>query len=324
MAVWLPDAPDISPMDIRPAGRLRDSSGIVDDRERLDERYEEDGYLYFRNLLPKEAVEAARREMMAPLLADGLIDADCVWIGGERETGITETGPTYRGVWPRLFDGSGVKDALAKLLGEAPATVPMVQYRAYPPNKRAGGVHQDGFASPGVTGYKPLWIPLIEMDEAMGGLVLATGFTKRDYIHNIAKKPMSPVPAGIIPDSAWLRADYEPTDLVMIHPKTPHTGLPNRSRRVRLSIDTRVQSAANPAAIWGELVDGSPDAVTLKLADGGLRTLRLSDQSFIRSGPDRGPRLSRTEYLEVTPLGELLMAAFEGDHALMLRRADPG
>ena len=324
MSLWLPDAADISTLDIRPVGILRDSSDHIHDRELIEARYEEDGYLFFRDLLPREAVDATRREMMAPLLEQGLIDEDCVWLGGDRDTGIAETGPTYRGVWPRLFERPGVKEALAKLLGEPAATVPMVQYRAYPPNKPPGGVHQDGFYSPGIKGYRPVWIPLIEMDEAMGGLVLATGFTKGGYIHNVAKGVGAPVPAGIIPDSAWLRADYRPSDVLVIHPKTPHTGLPNRSRKVRFSIDTRVESAANPATISGEFVNGSPEAVTLKLAGGQLQTLRLDDETFIRTGPNRGARLSRTEYLEVTPPGQALLASRDGDHALMLRRADAG
>ena len=199
----------------------------------------------------------------------------------------------------------------------------MVQYRAYPPNKAPGGVHQDGFYSPGIKGYRPVWIPLIEMDEAMGGLVLASGFTGGDFIHNTAK-PGNPIPAGIIPNSAWLRADYRPSDVLVIHPKTPHTGLPNRSRKVRFSIDTRVESAANPATVVGEFVSGSPDVVTLKFAGETLRTLKLSDETFIRTGPNRGQRLSRTGYLEVTPPGQMLLASTEGDQALMLRRADAG
>ncbi|MBV9996695.1 MAG: phytanoyl-CoA dioxygenase family protein [Caulobacteraceae bacterium] len=322
MPLFLPDADEIDIGAIRPVTGLRDSAPDLGDRALLNRRYEADGYLFFRGLLPKDAVLAARRDMMAPFLSQGLIDEDCVWLGGDQAAPFGVA--TFAGVWPRLFQRPGIREALDRLLGEPAATVPMVQYRAYPPGGAMGGVHQDGFYSPGIKGYRPVWIPLIEMDQAMGGLALATGFTGRDYIHNVAKSPNSPIPAGVIPDGAWLRADYAPSDVLVIHPQTPHVGLPNRSRKVRFSIDTRVESAADPATLVGELVNGSANAVTLRCGDGALRTLAIDDETFIRTGPKAGTRLSRSDYLELTPPGELILASKEGDRALMLRRAEAG
>ena len=118
MALYLPDAEDLCADDIRPTGRLHDSIGDLDRRDVLDARYEADGYLFFRGLLPPEAVAAARQEMMAPLLAQGVVDEDGRWIGPSRDTAFNETSEAFAGVWPRLFDRPGVRPMLDKLVGE--------------------------------------------------------------------------------------------------------------------------------------------------------------------------------------------------------------
>jgi len=320
MTVFLPDAEDLNVSAIRPTARFRDSSPDIDNRGLIDKRYEADGYLFFRDLLPKEAIAATRDEMLAPLVQQGLTDKDGVWTGGDRAS-FTETAPEFNGVWRRLFERPCVREAFQRLLGEPASPVPIVQYRAYPPRDSFGGVHQDGFYSPGITGYRPVWIPLVPMDEDVGGLMLAVGQTNKGYFHNTAKAPPYPIPAGMIPDSAWAWIDYRPGDVLVIHPDSPHTGMPNRSRRVRLSLDARVQSAANPATVVGRLTSITPEAVVLELEEGGASRLSLTEDTFIRAGVNAGVRLSREEFARSDSLGVRVLVAKDGDRAVMLRRA---
>jgi hypothetical protein len=49
-------------------------------------------------------------------------------------------------------------------------------------------------------------------------------------------------------DPAWATAEYLPGDVVIFHSLTIHGSVPNRSERVRLSVDYRYQSASQPIA----------------------------------------------------------------------------
>src|SRR3546814_15809194 len=64
------------------------------------------------------------------------------------------------------------------------------------------GVHQDGFFSPGIRNYKPVWTPLTDCEREVGGLMLAVRQCNRGFFHNLAKTPSS-IPEGVIPDDSW-------------------------------------------------------------------------------------------------------------------------
>jgi hypothetical protein len=326
MTVQMPDAIDLDPASIRPTGALVDSRALLDDHAALDRRYETDGYLYFRRLIDIDVVRRARGRMIAALEQAGLARADgeqAIWTGGDGPT-LSEISPAYSGIVDELVTDPRVLPLLEKILGEPAKTVPMVQYRAYKPHNRLGGVHQDGFYSPGIAGYRPLWIALIDMEPAMGGLVLHPNYVGRGFLHNLAKPPRCPMPAGILPEQGWSRADYRAGDVVVLHPHTPHVGLPNTSGHIRLSIDTRVQSVARPSTIVGDVIGVAPGSITLRTDDGAALALVVDDETFIRTGDNPSVRMSRTELVDRTVTGARVLAAVDGDHALMLRRADPG
>ena len=55
---------------------FHDSSGIVDDADALRARMAEDGYLFVRQLLPKDALLDVRRQMLEVLARAGMIRRD--------------------------------------------------------------------------------------------------------------------------------------------------------------------------------------------------------------------------------------------------------
>jgi len=318
-------AADTRPEDADPVRELRDSADLINDREALDATYEREGYLFFRGLLPPKAVSEARGRMAAPLIARGLAvqsGEDLLWTGGDAAS-LDEYDGEFGGTCQALFDTPGVRPIFEKLLGESVSLVPLVQYRAYPPGGARGRIHQDGFFSPGISGYRPIWIPLVPMDRDVGGLAIAVGMTGRGYFHN-TDKTNSPIPAGIIPASAWATTDYRPGDVLVIHPETPHVGLPNHSEKVRLSFDTRVQSAARPSVILGSLVDFDEQRIVLRRDDGVVETLEIDDETFIRTGESPGRRLSRAEFASATRRGLQVIAARADGKAHMLRRSAAG
>ena len=157
----------------------------------------------------------------------------------------------------------------------------------------------------------------------MGGLVLAPGLTHKGYFHNLAAPPKTRIPEGVIDEDAWVRENYRPGDVVVIHPHTPHVGLPNRSNRVRFSIDTRVQSTANPAVIVGEVTAFDVDSVPLRLDAGKVVTLKMDDETFIRT-IHFGERISRETFVEKTEPGLRVVASRDGYRVMMLRKPTAG
>lgn len=319
--------PDITLGDVTCTIELNDSAAHVDDLDTLSRQYAENGYLFFRNILPQNAVAETRERMIAPLLERGLVrklGEQAEWVGGEQSS-LGQEAPEFQGVIQGLFNADGVKAILHKLLGEEPSLVPIVQYRASRPFGPVGAVHQDGYYSPGIEGFRPLWIPLVEMNEDMGGLALAVGMTGRGYLHNTDKMPMAPIPQDQIPHDAWARTNYRPGDVLVIHPQTPHVGLLNRSPFVRLSIDTRIQSATNPSVITGRVTGCSPDTVVLTLEGGIVKSFAITDESFLRTNTFAGQRVTRAEFPDVTPVGlDVIASVSADDEIMMLRRLSAG
>ncbi|MFD2580396.1 phytanoyl-CoA dioxygenase family protein [Novosphingobium colocasiae] len=134
--------------------------------------------------------------------------------------------------------------------------VPLVQYRLYPPNGPITPVHQDGFYSPGIEGYRPVWTALVDCPREVGGLMIAVGEHKRGFFHNLARTKTFAIPEGVITPDSWATTDFTAGDVLVVHPHTPHAGTPNRSDRLRVTFDTRVQSAKHPNAFFGRSEGG--------------------------------------------------------------------
>jgi ectoine hydroxylase-related dioxygenase (phytanoyl-CoA dioxygenase family) len=317
---------DLVADEVRPVRDLRVSNNLLGDREALDLEYETYGYLFFRDVLDRASVDAARHRMASVLAKAGVVVEGSdppVW-NGKPFAGLPEESPEFRGISAIIFDAPANNALFEQILGEPVCQVPIVQYRSYPPNKPAGGVHQDGFHSPGVTGYRPIWVPLMPIDREVGGLTLAEASNHSGFFHNLAKPPYFPVARGVIPDEAWVTTDYCVGDLLVVHPHTPHTGLANRSDRFRLSIDTRVQSARTPSVVVGDVAALSTDSVTLSLNSGEQLVLSIDSDSYIRTGERPQERLTQDQMMQVTAIGQRLIAARNGDRAVMLRRASEG
>jgi hypothetical protein len=182
-------------------------------------------------------------------------------------------------------------------------------------------VHQDGQYSPGIEGFRPVWIPLMDIDEAVGGLILAPGQHKRGRLHNLAKSPVFPIAADTIPANAWATTTYRTGDVLVVHPWTPHVGMENRSDRVRFSIDTRVQSAANPSVVLGNVEAVDESSITLRDPNGIRLHYTVDGSSYLRTGSNPGARLSLREFAEQTRLGMRVLASTKGSTAVMIRRA---
>ncbi|MDO7836380.1 phytanoyl-CoA dioxygenase family protein [Sphingobium sp. HBC34] len=319
----LPDASDLDASTIRPTRTFEICNHLLDDHAALDRFYHENGYLFFRNVLDPQTVVDARDAMLA-VAADsfGLVEkGDPVgrWTGKPAEPWSEEL-PAFIGISGKLVEHPANQDVLAKILGEQACMVPIVQYRLYPPHNPLGIVHQDGFYSPGIRDYRPLWIPLVPCPREVGGLTIAVGEHKKGCVHNVAKPNPFPVPDGVIDPDSWATIDFEPGDLLVVHPDSPHVGTANISDRLRISFDTRVQSAANPSAFSATVTSFTPTTVTLAADDPvvGTVTLTVDKDSYLRP-VNRAKREAFETFTAYMKPGMRLVAVREGNRCAMLR-----
>lgn len=322
-ALNLPDAKDIDTLSIVPTREFEVCNGLLDDHAALDAFYEANGYLFFRGVLDPQSVVEARDAMLA-IAADefGLVekgDPTARWTGKPPQPWVEEL-PVFAGISRRLVDNPANQVLLAKILGEKACMVPMVQYRLYPPNGPVTMVHQDGFYSPGIQDYRPLWIPLTPCPREVGGLMVAVGQHKRGYFHNIGKPNPFPVVDGVIDPDSWATTDYQPGDLLVVHPYSPHAAMPNTSDRLRVTFDTRVQSAAHPSAFAATVRAFTPTSVTLEADDPavGTVTLTVDPDSYLRP-LNRGRRETFEHFTDYMAPGMHLVAVREGERLAMLR-----
>lgn len=325
MSVALAEARDIDATGINPRLELQDSNHALGDSALLDALYEEQGYLLFRNVLDRGTIDRALRRMMKIMAGYGVVAEDAtepVWAGKPSPAGLEES-PIFSGICHELVEDPANEEFFHALLGEKPAGVPIVQYRSYSPGTAVSMVHQDGFFSPGIHGFRPVWIPLMTIDRSVGSLMLVPGLHKKGLIHNLAKPPTFPIPADLVPEEAWATTTFHPGDVLIIHPHTPHVGMANTSDRVRFSIDTRIQSADRPCVLLGDVVSTAPDALTIRTAQGD-RTVGIDADTYIRTGENRGARIPLDRFQDNTPAGLRVVVAIDGDQATMVRRASEG
>ncbi|WP_313808440.1 phytanoyl-CoA dioxygenase family protein [Sphingobium sp.] len=320
-----PEADDLQVQDVVAAGELESCNHLLDDPAALNRFYEDNGYILLRGVFDPDTVARARDEMLAVAAQMGLVepgDPTGRWTGKALPASMEES-DLYAGIAKRLIEDPANLSVMEKVLGEPACSVPIVQYRTYPPHSKLGTVHQDGFYSPGIQDYRPVWVSLTPCTRDMGGLALAVGQNKRGYFHNVGKPNPFPIPRDAIPDESWATTDYIPGDVLIVHPCTPHCGLPNTSDRLRISFDSRVQSAANPSAVAGTVTAFTPNSVTVDADRVGEITLSVDEDSYLRP-VNPGVREKFEDFVDYMKPGMRLVVVRDGDRTVMLRRAAEG
>lgn len=324
IAINRPDAVDLDESRIDPARELEACNDFLDDPAKLKAFYDANGYLLARKVLKPATVARARDIMLAEAVRQGLVapgDHHAIWTGQPPVAGLEES-DAFHGASGTIWSDPDNLAVLAKLLGETPCFMPLVQYRIYPPGGSITPVHQDGFYSRGVVNYRPVWTSLTRCTRAMGGLMVAVGQNNRGYLHNIARSSPYPFPADAVPDDAWATTDYDPGDVLIIHPLAPHASRPNHSDRLRVTFDARVQSSTQPTCFAGIVDEVTPNSIVLDIAALGRKRYAVDERTFLRVRSPGGDRYD--ELTEVAQPGMNLMIIIEGDRAETLRKAAPG
>ncbi|MCY3904085.1 MAG: phytanoyl-CoA dioxygenase family protein [Caldilineaceae bacterium] len=237
-----------------------ESNDLSNDGEALRRRADRDGYLFLRNLVDKEAVLAARRDIAGVLQDAGWIDG-----GMEPEEAMTSHPPHVSGepefspVYDRvqriesfhtLAHDEKIMAVTGHLLGDDVLLQPSNIARfIFPSNlEQTTPAHQDFVHIQGTPDVWTAWLPLGDCPRLMGGLGVLTGS------HEFGVLPVSrSLGAGGLRahfekiGGEWVSSPFDNGDILFFHSHTVHWGLPNLSgNRLRLSVDFRYQRASDP------------------------------------------------------------------------------
>ncbi|MQY31572.1 hypothetical protein NRB56_71810 [Nocardia sp. RB56] len=299
---------------------------LLGNHDELERVYREEGYLFFRDVLDHDAVEAVRARYLSILVDDyGVVDpghTEPIWNGKDVSDFPVKVPEIYgSGCWEEFTANPRIHAFFEEVVGEPISWVPSTEYRLNPPVAEepedfVAGRHQDGFFNEGIP-FRTCWLPFTDIDFACGGVAIAPGISKHGYLHDWNSPPKYAIPAGAVPDSAWARPSvYHPGDALIFSEATPHSGLRNRSDRFRLSMDIRMSPKSAPQPVVGVLSAVTSDSITLDTAEGPV-TLIVDDRSYLRLKD--GAQLPRERMREYLELGEKMMAGRNGDRALVVR-----
>jgi hypothetical protein len=248
-----------------------DSTDLLDNGTALAERMRRDGYLFLRGLLPAEAVHSVQRQVGEIARADGwlkadrpveeavvdpagfCVDPDPVYLRTLRKINLLED-------YHRLKHHPALLGFFERMLGGAVFPHPRVLMRNIFPAREefTTKAHQDFPNVQGTEEVYTAWIPLIDIFLGMGPLQVAAG-THTEGVFDFA---IASGAGGIeIPDTLegrWASGDFLVGDVLIFHSMTVHKGLPNRSDRLRMSMDVRFQLVSEPFNPDNAQADGQP------------------------------------------------------------------
>jgi hypothetical protein len=231
---------------------LVDSASLADDPVALRARLAHDGYLFFRGLLPTGPVGDAGARIRAILKAGGWREDVPPTASAAAATHRASLGEAARGaaflaaMASRPFNQipylPTLRGLIRSLLGPDAFSYPVKVLRAVHPETggevpQARHIHHD-YGAASVDDMLTTWIPLMPIPRHVGGLAVQPG----------SNRSHPRIPRLLAEDQrGWASADYEIGDVLVFHCLTAHAALPNRSDRLRLSQDSRWQTADRPA-----------------------------------------------------------------------------
>jgi hypothetical protein len=243
------------------AGALdsEESSALLGDPAALRQRFADEGFLFFRGLLPAVAVGKVRSAVLVAVRGEG-------WLADGTDPEDRRPGPIVvreadERWWPayqriqslecfhRLAYQEGLV-GLARDMLEGPLLVHprKIARLTFPGSDYPTPPHQDFPLIQGTPDVLTIWLPLAACSAQDGALRVLARSQRRGL------RPTQPapgvggvgVPVGIEEEQNWAFAAYRPGDALVFHSLTVHWAPPNCGERLRLSCDFRYQRADEP------------------------------------------------------------------------------
>ena len=263
--------------ELSEVGSLRESTSLVGNPEALRQRMAEDGYIFLRGFLNREDAQAARRDILQRVAAEGALDPDADLMDGVLATtervGFDPSRTRGSAAIQRLLFQGPMMAFFAEFLGDEVRGFDYVWLRSVSPGFGTKPHGDSVFMNRGTRNLYTAWTPLGEIDLELGGLIVLEGshrldevrqsygerdvdtFCEGDNAGEVYQLPEGQPWHGQIDDDPvalqtrlggrWLTATFEPGDLLVFGMGTLHASLDNSTaNRLRLSTDTRYQLAS--------------------------------------------------------------------------------
>lgn len=248
-----------------------DSSDIKNNGPALKARMDQDGYLFFRGLLPAEVLEPVRLKWLTIARDAGWVDADKPLEDGIADLNgfCVEPQEPYMAIMYKVYEmpefhalqqHPHIIDLLGKMLNDDILAHPRIIGRTIFPQRTefTTPAHQDWIPIQGTAETYTAWIGMSDVPRKMGGLTLNAG-SHLGGIYDF--KPALGAGATEITDpldeSRWVYSPIEQGDVLFFHSMMVHKGMANTSDRLRLSIDARYQRVSDPVAPGSLLPHGN-------------------------------------------------------------------
>jgi hypothetical protein len=245
----------------RPLSPFGDSSDLVGTPAALRARFAEDGYVFLRGVVDRDMLRDVRARIGAVCAAHGWLQP-----GTDPIEAIPGVEPTVEGE-ERYFEvydeiqkleafhavphHPTVRSYMTALLGDSAFPHPLSIARlSFPSNEEwTTPPHQDYPNNQGTEDLYATWIPLSDCPVKLGGLAILRGS------HRLGMAPLEfALGAGNrqaklderFESLEWVGGDLELGDALVFHSLTMHRALPNRTERMRLSVDYRFQREGEP------------------------------------------------------------------------------
>lgn len=246
-----------------------DATPLLGNSVQLREQMENDGYLFFPELVDPERPLGVKNDVMSILREQFIVEddgaLDPMWSGGPHPTEREYMAAYERIVDLRSFQELArcpeIVDLLEAVCAESVHIWEQQLIRiVYPGSEsvtaQGVGAHQDGDPK---LGYKAVrfytgWVALMKIDASIGGLAVAPGSHEMGLMKSVGTVASSGSASssehyGLDPSAlSWVTAEFNPGSVVLFNNRTAHCGLPNHSNRIRLSCDFRYQPKSDSAS----------------------------------------------------------------------------
>jgi len=235
------------------------ANSLLDDFELMNSTFLAQGYLFFRDVLDRDAVLRAKQDIVRVLQDQGIArrgETEPLWTGSGVER--IDDNPLYAlDSCRNLLQLKTTCQFVEKIFGAPVFMYQNTDIRFSLPNdqRHLTPPHQDHFFIRQTDRFRTVWIPLMDIDPQMGGLALAPGSHLHGLLaHEESETVYSYIFRGrkqrgvssVSGSGDWLTIHYRPGDLLIFHSLMVHRALPNTSDRIRLSLDARYQPRSDP------------------------------------------------------------------------------
>ena len=225
--------------------------------------FEENGYLFFKGALDAETVLRAKEDISGVLRRQGFMQKGTAEPRATPGASAVEvdSGPLYRLKSPgKLMASPELQKAVDLAFGEQVRVARSIGFRYSMPTDAPylTPPHQDHFYIRETDEFRMIWIPLMDLEIANGGLAIAAGSHRHGlqehvefdgvYSYFFKGRPQKGVRSEDI-RGEWTSSRFEVGDLLMFHSCAVHRAIPNTSGLVRLSLNTITYPARRPT-MW--------------------------------------------------------------------------